>query len=664
MIFKDLKIHIVPTKLSPEQVNQLVESIRREGGTTIQTNKGADIVVTKLTSAERVSKHLDMRKFDTPVVSVDWVHQSLSSHTCLPPHKFALDLTPYITTTTPSTLPPAAEKRGPPSPPIVVVSDDDHEVIEPVMPAKRQKVSLGKAKSGSGGGSWWYKGRWRSRAGDGGGKSRGKVGLVPRSRDKNREDRDVTPELEFDSQDRSLSRLGSVVGGDGLQIPDLETSHHSDTDSLKSYATSVRSSDRSSEREHSDGEGEGDASHGGLEGYGFDDDGGGFDGEEEEEEQDLSGGDTDDTEDEKNAWDLDVPVDKRFVNSKFECWRPHPLKHHNEHLVSLLKLIERKRELNSEDRNALAYRHAIAALISYPRPIQSWKEARKIKGVGDKIAMMIKQYLKTGTIREAENIKKDEWFRVVDEFASVYAVGPRKAREWYNMGYRSVPEVRENEKGLNRLQMAGLELWDDFRQKMTRQDVGEMLGLIRKALDEVAPRCVLQPVGGYRRGKELSGDLDVVVTHPEYEGKAAELLGKIVGWLKLKGYMKHVLWYGEGSENDAVSELKLLPGKKYSFDHLAKCFSAIQQPTTKTLRQVDIIVSPPSLFACAVVGWTGSKQFERGLRDWCKRGKKGYHFASHGLFDRRTNKIVNVKSEREVFEVLGLPWFEPEERNA
>lgn len=37
-----------------------------------------------------------------------------------------------------------------------------------------------------------------------------------------------------------------------------------------------------------------------------------------------------------------------------------------------------------------------------------------------------------------------------------------------------------------------------------------------------------------RRGKELSGDLDVVVTHPD-EGQAANLLSRIVDYLKLKG---------------------------------------------------------------------------------------------------------------------------------
>lgn len=45
------------------------------------------------------------------------------------------------------------------------------------------------------------------------------------------------------------------------------------------------------------------------------------------------------------------------------------------------------------------------------------------------------------------------------------AVGPSKAREWYNKGYRSVPEVRECEENLSRLQKAGLELWEDFSQK-------------------------------------------------------------------------------------------------------------------------------------------------------------------------------------------------------
>lgn len=52
-----------------------------------------------------------------------------------------------------------------------------------------------------------------------------------------------------------------------------------------------------------------------------------------------------------------------FNNTKYECLRPTPLRpYHNRKLVALLKLIEKQRELRLEDKNALSYRHAVAAI--------------------------------------------------------------------------------------------------------------------------------------------------------------------------------------------------------------------------------------------------------------------------------------------------------------
>lgn len=60
---------------------------------------------------------------------------------------------------------------------------------------------------------------------------------------------------------------------------------------------------------------------------------------------------------------LDNELAPDFVNSKYECFRPTPLKpYYNQKLVYLLRLLERQRELDMEDKNALSYRHTIAAI--------------------------------------------------------------------------------------------------------------------------------------------------------------------------------------------------------------------------------------------------------------------------------------------------------------
>lgn len=77
-------------------------------------------------------------------------------------------------------------------------------------------------------------------------------------------------------------------------------------------------------------------------------------------------------------------------------------------------------------------------------------------------------------------------------------MGPTKAREWYNKGYRTISDVLENERNLTRIIQIGLQMYDDFSQKMTRADVEEVLGIIRSTLDDIRPGCIMEPVGGYR----------------------------------------------------------------------------------------------------------------------------------------------------------------------
>jgi hypothetical protein len=62
---------------------------------------------------------------------------------------------------------------------------------------------------------------------------------------------------------------------------------------------------------------------------------------------------------------------------------------------------------------------------------------------------------------------------------------------------------------------------------MSRQDIQEILGILDKIIKSIYPDCIITPVGGYRRGKEFNGDLDVIVSHPQ-EAVANNLLKDIV----------------------------------------------------------------------------------------------------------------------------------------
>jgi len=79
-------------------------------------------------------------------------------------------------------------------------------------------------------------------------------------------------------------------------------------------------------------------------------------------------------------------------------------------------------------------------------------------------------------------------------------------------------------------------------------------------------------------------------------------------------------------------------------------------------RRLDLIFAPWEAYWTAVVGWSGSRQFERDIRLWAK--EKGLKFDSGGITMRNNSKTQVALSEREVFDILGLPWIPPTMRNA
>lgn len=85
-------------------------------------------------------------------------------------------------------------------------------------------------------------------------------------------------------------------------------------------------------------------------------------------------------------------------------------------------------------------------------------------------------------------------------------------------------------------------------------------------------------------------------------------------------------------------------------------------PAWKAVR-VDLVAVPISQFPFALLGWTGSRHFERELRrfSWKERGLR---LNSHGLFDPEQKTFFHAASEEDIFRHLGLEYLPPEQRNA
>lgn len=78
-------------------------------------------------------------------------------------------------------------------------------------------------------------------------------------------------------------------------------------------------------------------------------------------------------------------------------------------------------------------------------------------------------------------------------------------------------------------------------------------------------------------------------------------------------------------------------------------------------RRIDIIFCPYVTYGAAVLGWTGSRQFERDLRLLAKH--RGFKFHSTGLVSQNGNRPHQTHREEDIFEILQIPFMPPHLRN-
>ncbi|KAL1945250.1 hypothetical protein VTO73DRAFT_2101 [Trametes versicolor] len=204
-----------------------------------------------------------------------------------------------------------------------------------------------------------------------------------------------------------------------------------------------------------------------------------------------------------------------------------------------------------------------------------------------------------------------------------------------------------------------LGLREDLSKMIPRDEVEEIGRVVMRELDALEPGCVSTIVGGYRRGKPESNDVDIVFTHPD-AGKVKGLCKRFVKHLHGRGMVTHVMHLSSFHAHD--------PLRTAHWDTLEKSLTVFVLPGPRAgasgvRRRVDLIFAPPEVYWTAVVGWSGSIMFQRDLRQWAK-DRCGMKFDSSGITRRYDSKEFHPKTEKEAFELLGLEWVDPVWRNA
>ncbi|KAF2100360.1 Nucleotidyltransferase [Rhizodiscina lignyota] len=397
---------------------------------------------------------------------------------------------------------------------------------------------------------------------------------------------------------------------------------------------------------------------------------------------------------------------------KYACQRSTPTDQANADFIAELKKIKLARLLTGDEIGVRAYSTSIAALAAYPYKVGNPKEILQLPGCDVKIAnLWIEWRNNDGKIGAAEEAEEDETMQVLKRFYDIWGVGATTAREFYfDKGWRDLDDIVEfGWKGLTRVQQIGVKYYEEFQKGIPRAEVESIAAVIKDHAIRVRDTGIeVLVVGGYRRGKQESGDVDIVVSHREL-GKTANLVTDIVASLETEDWITHTLLLSlTGTHRgQATLPFKGAGPAGHGFDTLDKALVVWQDPNwpgkpklskassrsssstgeqeqskkkkqqaknSNIHRRVDIIISPWRTVGCAVMGWSGGTTFQRDVRRYAKN-VKGWKFDSSGVRDRRTGLAVDlegpegvhgglgmVDAEKKVFEGMGLVWRDPSER--
>ncbi|XP_043703235.1 DNA polymerase lambda isoform X1 [Telopea speciosissima] len=319
------------------------------------------------------------------------------------------------------------------------------------------------------------------------------------------------------------------------------------------------------------------------------------------------------------------------------------------------KLVNIYRALG-DDRRSFSYSKAIPVIEKLSFKIESVDQVKHLPSIGKSMQDHIHEIVTTGKLSKLEHFETDEKVRTISLFGEVWGVGPATALKLYEKGHRSLDDLK-NEDSLTNAQKLGLKYFDDIKKRIPRHEVQEMDSLLQKAGEDVLPGVVVVCGGSYRRGKATCGDLDIVITHPD--GKSHKgFLTKYMKHLKDIGFLREDLIFSTHSEEDPDSGVDTY-------------FGLCTYPGRELRHRIDLKVYPKDIYAFGLIHWTGNDVLNRRLR--ILADSKGYRLDDTGLFlatqgsggkrGARASTSLSFKTEKEVFDFLGFPWFEPHERN-
>jgi DNA polymerase beta len=317
----------------------------------------------------------------------------------------------------------------------------------------------------------------------------------------------------------------------------------------------------------------------------------------------------------------------------------------NQLLIDVLNKLYNQYKLSNDITVSQFKANVISKLIkiikSYNKEIIKGEDLKDIKGVGKGSVYRINEILKTSSLKE---LNKTDKYTILGELEKVTGIGKVRAKSLViDHNVSSVNDLKQKVKD-NKIEVThhiqvGLKYYDDINKKIPRNEIDNIYKLLLDIVKTIDSKLVLTICGSYRRELKTSGDIDILISHPQY---------------KVNIY-----------ENKYLQQLvNILIEKKFILDNLTTNGKTKYMGICKIAniaRRIDIRCVNYNSYYTALLYFTGSQQLNILMRQHAL--ENDYKLNEYLVYNLKTKKEIYPKSEEEIFKLCKMDYIKPYNRN-
>ena len=350
----------------------------------------------------------------------------------------------------------------------------------------------------------------------------------------------------------------------------------------------------------------------------------------------------------------------------------------NKNIVDIFSLLSRYYRKTGDNIRANTYAKAVFQIKRYPLNITKGQDVKDLEGIGKKTVLKIDEILETGTLKLLDKLNIDSSKSKSNQIRDIFGFGPTIVTKLEKQGITTIKQLekamektiekaieKEMKKtvqkqgiSLNYQQQIGLKYHSDLSKPISRKETKKIADKITKIIKttkitkttKVNNKIKNNPyfsdikitlAGSYPSGKPFSKDIDLLISSTEIKNqtqiKNSKKLYQIIDVLTENGIITHTLSLGP-----------------------SKFLGLVRLGPKKPHRHLDIRLVPESSFIFSYLYYVSGRTFNLWMRNKAK--KMGYLLNEWGLYDSNGKAIPNIKTERDIFDILEIDYLPIENR--